>query len=234
MRLQQGEMDKETVFSYDPPEIARKWESLGAEMLHLVDLNGAFSGSPQNLAAIKQIRQSVRMPIELGGGIRSLKTIEAYLSLGIDRVILGTIAYQEQAFTKEACAQFPGHIAVGIDARNGKVAIKGWSEQTDLSAVELAQRCAKDGVVAIIYTDITRDGMLSGVNLPATRQLARSVAVPVIASGGVATIEDIRKLLPLVEDGVEGVIVGRALYAGTVKLEEALKVAKAHLTERAP
>ena len=224
VRLQQGEMDKDTVFSDKPPEMARKWESLGAQMLHLIDLNGAFSGIPENLAVIQKIRRAITIPIQLGGGIRTLETIETYLSLGIDRIILGTIAYQDSDFLKRACFTFPGRIAVGIDARNGKVAIKGWAEQTELSALDLARRCEEIGVIAIIYTDITRDGMLTGVNAEATRALAQAISIPVIASGGVATIDDIRKLLPLVADGIEGVIIGRALYAGTVKLDEALRL----------
>jgi phosphoribosylformimino-5-aminoimidazole carboxamide ribotide isomerase len=226
VRLQQGEMDKETVFSTNPPEMAVQWEALGAEMLHLVDLNGAFSGSPENRSVVEQIRKAIQIPIELGGGIRSLETIEAYVSLGINRVILGTIACENPDFLTEACTRFPGRIAVGIDARNGNVAIKGWAEQTELSALELARRCQKKGVTAIIYTDITRDGMLTGVNAAATQELAQAVSIPVIASGGVATIDDIQKLLPLGRDGVEGVIVGRALYAGTISLKEAISLTK--------
>lgn len=225
VRLQQGEMDRETVFSLNPAETAHAWESLGAEMLHVVDLDGAFSGSPENLTVVKEIRETIRIPIELGGGIRTLETIETCLSLGINRVILGTIAYQEPDFLQQACRAFPGKVAVGIDARNGNVAIKGWAEQTSLSAVELAQRCEHVGVAAIIYTDISRDGMLTGVNITATQRLAQAVSTPVIASGGVATLDDIRKLVPLAKDGVAGVIIGRALYAGTVSLKEAILAA---------
>ncbi len=226
VRLQQGEMDRETVFSDIPLQMAQKWESLGAEMLHVVDLNGAFSGSPENRTVIEEIRKAIRIPIELGGGIRNLETIEAYISIGIDRVILGTIAYKEPDFLREACSRFPGKIAVGIDVRHGNVAIKGWAEETGRSAIDLAGQSEKAGATAIIYTDITRDGMLTGVNVVATRKLARAVSIPVIASGGVATIDDVRKLLPLVKDGVAGVIVGRALYAGKVNLGEAISLAR--------
>ncbi|MBW1678889.1 MAG: 1-(5-phosphoribosyl)-5-[(5-phosphoribosylamino)methylideneamino]imidazole-4-carboxamide isomerase [Deltaproteobacteria bacterium] len=226
VRLEQGEMRKETVFSHHPPEIARNWEALGAEMLHLVDLDGAFSGAPQNKEVIQEIRQAINIPIQLGGGIRTLKTIDLYLKMGIDRVILGTIAYQHKKFLSEACSIFPSQIVVGIDARDGKVAIKGWAEQTHLSAIDLARRCEKEGVAAIIYTDIKRDGMLTGVNLSATRMVAQTVSIPVIASGGVATLKDIVNIMPLAEDGVMGVITGRALYEGTIDLAEALQVVK--------
>ncbi|MFH0811570.1 MAG: 1-(5-phosphoribosyl)-5-[(5-phosphoribosylamino)methylideneamino]imidazole-4-carboxamide isomerase [Pseudomonadota bacterium] len=226
VRLEQGVMEKETLFSHHPREIARQWEALGAEMLHLVDLDGAFSGIPQNKVVIQEIRQAVTIPIQLGGGIRTLDVIEQYLSMGINRVILGTIAYQQKAFLSEACLQFPDRIVVGIDARNGKVAIKGWAEQTDFSAIELARRCEHEGAAAIIYTDILRDGMLTGVNLSATRMVAQAVSIPIIASGGVATIEDIRKLMPLTNDGVRGIIIGRALYEEKIDLKEAIWVAK--------
>ncbi|HNR11898.1 MAG TPA: 1-(5-phosphoribosyl)-5-[(5-phosphoribosylamino)methylideneamino]imidazole-4-carboxamide isomerase [Thermodesulfobacteriota bacterium] len=225
VRLEQGLMERETVFSSHPSEMAQKWENLGAGMLHLVDLDGAFSGNPQNREAIASIRQAIRIPIELGGGIRDLDTIEAYVLLGINRVILGTVAYQNPDFVKAACSAFPGHIAVGIDARNGMVAVKGWAEQTDQRALDLAQRLEQAGVAAIIYTDISRDGMLTGVNVKATQELARTISVPVIASGGVASLDDILRLLPLAKDRVQGVIIGRALYAGTIRLEEALQLA---------
>ena len=226
VRLEQGELERTTVFSHYPPEVAQKWEALGAEMLHLIDLDGAFAGTPQNKAVVKEIRQATRIPVQVGGGIRTIESIEEYLNLGINRVILGTAVYQQKNLLSEACARFPDQIVVGIDARNGKVAIKGWAEQTDLSAVQLAKHSAKQGVAALIYTDIQRDGMLTGINLEATRLLARSVSIPVIASGGVATIEDIKNLLPLTKDGIKGVIIGRALYKGTIDLKEALRVVK--------
>jgi phosphoribosylformimino-5-aminoimidazole carboxamide ribotide isomerase len=226
VRLEQGKMELETVFSQDPSAIARKWESLGAKMLHLVDLDGAFAGAPQNKPAIENIVRAISIPVELGGGIRTLESIEGYLNLGVNRIILGTVVYQQKNFLSEACAKFPGRIVVGIDARNGKVAIQGWAEQTELSAVELAKKSEQEGAIAIIYTDIQRDGMLTGVNLEATRMLAQAVSIPIIASGGVATIEDIKNLLPLTREGISGVIIGRALYSGTIDLTEALSVAK--------
>ena len=226
VRLEQGEMDRATVFSHHPPEVARKWETLGAEMLHLVDLDGAFAGSPKNKPIIEKIVRAIRIPVELGGGIRTLDTIEEYLTLGVNRVILGTVVYQQKNILSEACAKFPGRIVVGIDARNGKVAVQGWSEQTALSALELAKKSEQDGATAIIYTDIQRDGMLTGINLDATRILAQAVSIPVIASGGVATIEDIKNLLTLTKEGITGVIIGQALYKGTIDLTEALCLAK--------
>jgi len=229
VRLEQGKMEQETIFSQDPPAVAQKWEALGAEMLHLVDLDGAFAGSPKNKPVIEKIVHAIRIPVELGGGIRTLESIEEYLNLGINRVIVGTVVYQQKNFLPEACAKFPGHIVVGIDARNGKVAIQGWAEQTDLSAIELAKKSEQEGATAIIYTDIQRDGMLTGINLDATRILAQAVSIPVIASGGVATIEDIKNLLPLAKEGITGVIIGRALYKGTINLTEALCVAKGTL-----
>jgi len=229
VRLEQGKMEQETVFSHDPPAVARKWEAMGAEMLHLVDLDGAFVGSPQNKLVIEKIVHTIHIPVELGGGIRTLKNIEEYLNMGVNRVILGTVVYQQKNILSEACAKFPGRIVVGIDARNGKVAIQGWAEQTELSAIELAKKSEHEGATAIIYTDIQRDGMLTGINLDATRILAQAVSIPVIASGGVATIEDIKNLLPLTKEGVTGVIIGRALYKGTIDLTEALSVAKGAL-----
>jgi phosphoribosylformimino-5-aminoimidazole carboxamide ribotide isomerase len=226
VRLQQGELQRETVFSHNPPEMAQNWEQLGGEFLHIVDLDGAFSGIPRNKGVIEEIRRAIQIPIQLGGGIRDLETIEQYLVLGVNRVIIGTAAYQEEGFISEACARFPGQIVVGIDARNGSVAIKGWAEQTDLSALTLARRCEQAGVAAIVYTDIQRDGMLTGINLAATQALAREISIPVIASGGVAKMEDIVGLMPLAQDGVVGVIVGRALYEGTIDLREAIRVAK--------
>lgn len=226
VRLKQGKMEKETIFSYHPQQVAQEWETLGAKMLHLIDLDGAFKGAPQNKEVIEKIRKRINIPIQLGGGIRSLETIEEYIDMGIDRVILGTIAYKETDFLGKACSMFPGRIVVGIDAREGKVAIKGWSEQTELSAIDLANRCEKEGVAAIIYTDIKRDGMLTGINGYATQMLAREISVPVIAAGGVATMKDILDIAPLAKDGIKGLIIGRALYDGSIDLSEALQVVK--------
>jgi phosphoribosylformimino-5-aminoimidazole carboxamide ribotide isomerase len=231
VRLKQGEKQAETVFSHYPPVIASKWESLGAQILHLIDLDGAFSGIPQNKEVIQEIRKAIGIPIQLGGGIRTIQAVEAYLTIGINRVILGTAAYQEKGFLAEACSKFPGRIMVGIDAREGQVAVKGWAEQTDFPAIALARRCEQEGATAVIYTDILRDGMLSGINLHHTREIAQAVSIPVIASGGVATTEDIRNLIPLAHDGVAGVIIGRALYEGTVDLTEALRIAREQSAE---
>lgn len=231
VRLEQGEVQRETVFSHHPAEIAKRWERLGGELLHIVDLDGAFAGSPRNKEVIEEIRQEIRIPIQLGGGIRELDVIEQYLALGINRVIIGTAAYQREEFVSEACGRFPGQILVGIDARNGNVAIKGWAEQTDLTAVALAHRCEHAGAAAIVYTDIQRDGMLRGINLAATKALARELSIPVIASGGVANMEDITALIPLAREGVVGVIVGRALYEGKLDLSEAIRAAKENALE---
>lgn len=226
VRLRQGEMDKTTVFSGSPPTIARQWQSLGAQMLHLIDLDGAFAGTPRNKTVIREVREAIHIPIQLGGGIRSIDTIAEYLTMGIDRVILGTAAYDNRRLLSESCSRFPGRIVVGIDARNGKVAVKGWAEQTPLSANDLARLSEMEGASAIIYTDITRDGMLTGINLRATQQVAQAVSVPVIASGGVATLQDVLEIIPLVKEGVKGVIIGRALYEGTIDLTKALQAVK--------
>src|SRR5574341_285319 len=195
VRLEQGLMDKATVYSEDPATTAKHWEAQGAELLHVVDLNGAFAGVPKNLDAIKAIRAAVRMPIEVGGGIRDMATITTLVSIGIDRIILGTAAIENPAFVREACAKFPGKIIVGIDAKDGMVAIKGWAEVTKVKAVDLALKMQDFGVIAIIYTDIKRDGMLTGPNIEATRDLAKALHIPVIASGGVHTMKDIENLL---------------------------------------
>jgi phosphoribosylformimino-5-aminoimidazole carboxamide ribotide isomerase len=222
VRLQQGEMDKETLFSDHPEEMAGRWEELGARMLHIVDLDGAVAGSPQNETAIKHILQSVSIPLELGGGIRSLDTIEHYLSLGVNRVVLGTIAHKQPALLEAACKKFPGRIVVGIDARNGMVAVEGWKETTAMRAADLVKTIENKGVEAIIFTDIRRDGMMSGPNLQSTRAMAEATSIPVIASGGVTTLDHIRELLRLESCGVQGIIIGRALYEGSVTLKDAL------------
>ena len=222
VRLQQGEMDRETHFSDHPADVARQWESLGASLLHIVDLDGAVGGKPQNEDAINQIRKAVSIPLQLGGGIRSLNTIEHYLSLGLKRVVLGTIAHKQPALLEEACKLFPNQIVVGIDARDGRVAIEGWTETTDRRAVDLVKALEEKGVAAIVFTDIQRDGMMGGPNITNTRELAEATRIPLIASGGVTTLDHIRELLTIEASGVAGIIIGRALYEKTIDLKEAL------------
>jgi phosphoribosylformimino-5-aminoimidazole carboxamide ribotide isomerase len=226
VRLEQGLMDKATVYSDDPSTTAKHWEAQGAELLHVVDLNGAFAGAPKNLDAIKAIRAAVRMPIEVGGGIRDMATIRSLVSIGIDRIILGTAAIENPSFVREACGEFPGKIIVGIDARDGLVAIKGWAEVTKVKAVDLAKQMQDYGVIAIIYTDIKRDGMLSGPNIEATKALAEALHIPVIASGGVHTLKDIEDLMTVRYSGVSGVITGKAIYSGSLNLKEAITFVK--------
>jgi phosphoribosylformimino-5-aminoimidazole carboxamide ribotide isomerase len=222
VRLKLGEMSEATVFNDDPAAQALAFEKQGFEYLHIVDLNGAFAGKPVNGAAVEAILGAIGMPAQLGGGIRDLATIEMWLGKGIRRVILGTIAVRDPALVREACARFPGRIAVGIDAKGGKVAVEGWAETSELTAIELARRFEDAGVSAIIYTDIERDGVLKGLNLPATAELARSTSIPVIASGGLASIEDIKALLTPEYSLLEGAISGRALYDGRIDPKEAL------------
>jgi phosphoribosylformimino-5-aminoimidazole carboxamide ribotide isomerase len=221
VRLFQGEMDKETVYFDDPMDAAKHWVKEGATFIHIVDLNGAVEGRPVHTRAVEAICKGTGLTVELGGGLRSVEAVEAALKLGVARVVIGTAAYDNQEFLRGLCTRFPQKIVVGIDARNGKVAIKGWNETTAMDAVDLAKRCEADGAARIIYTDISRDGTRAGVNLQETRKLAQSLQIPVIASGGVATLDDIRQLLPLEADGVEGVIVGRALYNGSFSFKEA-------------
>ncbi len=225
VRLVQGRADAETVFSDNPAAMAQRWEALGAELIHVIDLDGAFSKTPGNLASIKNIRREVTSTIQLGGGIRDMDTIRMYLDLGINRVIIGTEAIRNPDLIKTACRAFPKQIVVAIDAREGLVAIEGWTQTTPVKAVELAQRFEDCGVAAINFTDIYRDGMQTGPNIEQTLNLARSVSIPVIASGGVSTLTDIKNLLPLEAEGVVGVITGKALYSGTLDLEEAIKTA---------
>ncbi len=218
VRLTQGEMDGATVFSDDPAAMARRWLDLGARRLHLVDLNGAFAGKPKNSAAIRTITDEVGddVPVQLGGGIRDLDTIEHYLDNGISYVIIGTAAVKNPGFLHDACGAFPGHIIVGLDARDGKVAVDGWSKLTGHDVVDLAKKYEDYGVEAVIYTDIGRDGMLSGVNIDATVRLAQALRIPVIASGGIATLTDIEALCAVESEGVTGAITGRAIYQGTL------------------
>lgn len=216
VRLKQGDMDQATVFSEDPAAMAARWLAAGARRLHLVDLNGAFAGKPQNLAAIKAILKEVGedIPVQLGGGIRDLDTIEKYIDAGMRYVIIGTAAVKNPGFLKDACTAFGGHIIVGLDAKDGKVATDGWSKLTGHEVADLAKKFEDWGVESIIYTDIGRDGMLSGVNIDATVKLAQALSIPVIASGGLSSMADIDALCAVESEGVEGVIAGRAIYSG--------------------
>ena len=222
VRLPQGEMADATVFNEDPAAQALAFEEVGFEWLHVVDLNGAFAGKPVNAGAVEAILEAVHIPVQLGGGIRDLDTVVSWLDRGVVRVILGTAAVREPKLVREAARAFPGCIAVGIDARDGKVAIEGWAETSEMSALELARRFEDAGVTAIIYTDIARDGVLKGLNLDATAELARAVTIPVIASGGLAGIEDVRNLLDPRYAMLEGAVAGRALYDGGLDPREAL------------
>jgi phosphoribosylformimino-5-aminoimidazole carboxamide ribotide isomerase len=222
VRLARGEMAAATVFNDDPAAQAKTFQAQGFGYLHVVDLNGAFAGRPVNAEAVEAILEAVGIPVQLGGGIRDLETIEAWLARGVRRVILGTAAVRNPDLVRNACRLYPGRIAVGIDARAGKVAVEGWAETSQLSAAELAQRFADAGVAAIIYTDIDRDGVLRGLNLPATVELARSTSIPVIASGGLAGLDDVRALMQPKYSCLEGAIAGRALYDGRLDPGEAL------------
>ncbi len=224
VRLRRGEMDAATVFSDDPAAQAKTFENQGFEYLHMVDLNGAFEGKPVNGAAVDAILQSISIPVQLGGGIRNMATIEAWLTKGVSRVILGTVAVTNPELVREACKEFPGHIAVGIDARDGMVAIEGWAETSATTAMDLAMMFEFAGVSAIIYTDIERDGVLEGLNLQATAELACTVSIPVIASGGLASIDDIKQLVQPDYAMLAGAIAGRALYDGRLDAKEALAV----------
>jgi phosphoribosylformimino-5-aminoimidazole carboxamide ribotide isomerase len=222
VRLAQGRMDKETVFSDDPAYIARQWAADGAELIHVVDLDGAFKKSPQNLASIRRIIESVDVPIQVGGGIRNQDTVKTFIELGVKKVIIGTQAIKDPEFVKEMCRLFPGRIVVGIDARNGMAAVEGWTRTTRVKALDLAKSFEDCSVAAINFTDIHRDGMQTGPNIEETRRIAEAVSVPVVASGGVSTIQDIANLMDIEEKGVTGVITGRALYTRTLNLKEAI------------
>ena len=225
VRLQQGDMKAVTTFGDDPAAMARRWLDAGARRLHLVDLNGAFAGKPVNESAVKSILRAVddRIPVQLGGGIRDLDTIERYLDDGISYVVIGTAAVKNPGFMKDACSAFGGHIIVGLDAKDGRVATDGWSKLTGHEVIDLARKFVDYGVEAIIYTDIGRDGMLTGINIEATLKLAQSLTIPVIASGGLAGIADIEQLCAVEEDGITGVICGRSIYTGALDFAAAQK-----------
>ncbi len=222
VRLFQGDMDTAKVYSDCPEETALRWQSMGARMIHVVDLDGAVAGEPRNLGAISRILQALDVPIELGGGIRDEKVVEDYLQLGVSKVILGTAAYQNREMLRRVCTQFPGRIAVGIDARNGFVAVQGWQEITELKALDLAMELEDAGASHVIYTDISRDGALTGPNLGATAQLASAISIPVVLSGGMHSYQDLDGALGIEDKGVRGVILGRSIYEGTIDLSEAI------------
>ncbi len=226
VRLRQGRMNEATVFSDDPVAMAKRWVDAGARRLHIVDLNGAQAGKPVNAGAIQEIRSAFPdVPLQVGGGIRDEDTIQSYLDMGVRYVILGTKAVNAPHFVSDVCAEFPGHIIVGLDAKDGKVAIDGWSKLSGHDVIDLAKKYQDEGVEAIVYTDIGRDGMMSGVNVEATVKLANAISIPVIASGGITDIEDIRELCAAGETGIVGAITGRAIYEGTLDFAAAQKLA---------
>jgi phosphoribosylformimino-5-aminoimidazole carboxamide ribotide isomerase len=226
VRLKRGEMDSATVFNASPANQAKEFSAAGFHWLHCVDLNGAFSGNSVNAAAVKAIRDAIDLPIELGGGIRDMAGIEFWLSVGINRVILGTVAAKKPALVKEAARKFPGKIVVGADAKGGKIATEGWATTSELTPIELGKRFEDAGVAAILYTDVDRDGLLGGVNVAATAALAKAVRIPVIASGGVSSIKDIEALIAAKEPNIEGVVIGRALYDGRIAPKAALELSR--------
>ena len=226
VRLEQGRMDRETVFSDLPEEMALRWEQRGAERLHLVDLDGAVQGTAFNKEAIKRVVAAVSIPVQLGGGIRDLETIGDYVNLGVESVIIGTQAYKKPEFVKAACGEYPGRIIVGIDLRGKSVSVEGWTESTTITGVELGKRFVDLGISAIVFTDIKRDGMKKGPNIAATREFAQNVDIPVIAAGGIGSIQDVEDVLVLEGDGVSGMIIGRALYDGSISLKKAIAIRK--------
>lgn len=223
VRLREGRADAETIFSDHPLEMAQKWVDLGAERLHIIDLDGAFEKGPRNSGAIKEIVEAVQIPIQLGGGIRDLETVEVYLSLGLNQVILGTVALKDPAMVQEACRLFPGQIMVSLDARDNRIAVEGWTEISEKDPVDLANQYEDWGVKAIIFTDISRDGTQQGPSIPSTRRLAQATGLPVIAAGGIATLSDVQSLAALESDGLVGMITGRAIYSGSLDLPEAME-----------
>ena len=228
VRLRQGRMEDSTVFSDDPLAMAARWVEAGARRLHLVDLNGAFAGQPVNAQVIRRIAAAFPdLPIQVGGGIRDEQTVETYLDAGVQFVIIGTKAVQDPRFINDLCLEFPGHVIVGLDAKDGRVAVNGWSKLSKHDVVDLAQIFERYGVEAIVYTDISRDGMMQGVNVAATVRLAQAVAIPVIASGGVSTLDDVRALCAVEQEGIMGAIIGRALYEGGIDLAAAQQLADA-------
>jgi phosphoribosylformimino-5-aminoimidazole carboxamide ribotide isomerase len=230
VRLYQGRMDAETIFSDDPSAMAKRWADEGAEIVHVVDLDGAIEKIPRNLDSIQRIIDRITAHVQVGGGIRNEETVKMFFEMGVKRVVIGTEAIQNPKFVKDACKAFPGQIVVGIDARDGMVAIEGWTKTTQIEALELAKQFEDCGVAAINFTDIHRDGMKTGPNIDETRRFAEAVSIPVVASGGVSTIKDIQNLMALEAVGVIGVITGRALYSGSLNLKEAIKISKTRLT----
>lgn len=225
VRLRQGRMNDETIFADDPVEMAEKWVDAGCKRLHLIDLNGAFEGEPVNADVINRICEAFPdIPIQVGGGIRTEDTVAAYLDAGVSFVIIGTQAIKAPHFVTDMCNEFPGHIIVGLDAKDGLVAVEGWAEVSSDQATDVAKKFEDDGVSAIVYTDIARDGMMKGVNIEATQKLAEAISIPVIASGGVAHYKDIRELQAVSDSGIMGAIIGRAIYEGTIELSEAQKI----------
>lgn len=234
VRLMQGDPERVTVYGRDPVAVARRWEEEGAQWLHVVDLDGAFSQTPRNREVVASIVNGVSIPVQVGGGIRSLATMEDYLGDGVERVILGTVALREPQLLGEACTRFPRRVALGIDARNGRVAIEGWKETSGMDVISLVRRFSDLELAAVIYTDIHRDGMQFGVNVEGTRSLLEATDFPVIASGGVAALSDVEALLPLVPLGLLGVITGRAIYDGTMVLRDALALVREHAVRQSP
>jgi phosphoribosylformimino-5-aminoimidazole carboxamide ribotide isomerase len=226
VRLYQGRMDAETVFSDDPSAMAKRWADEGAEIVHVVDLDGAVEKSPRNLDSIQRIIDRVNAEVQVGGGIRNEKTVKMFFEMGVKRVVVGTEAIQNPKFVKDACKSFPGQIIIGIDARNGMVAIEGWTKTTQIKALDLAKQFEDCGVAAVNFTDIYRDGMRTGPNIDETRRLAEAISIPVVASGGVSTIKDIQNLMALEAVGVVGIITGRALYSGSLNLKEAIEISR--------